>query len=194
MPEGMPEGLERPHPLEVRRYEELELPQHLRWQAVSFMRVAWPWIEDGKPRHTYDPGLRPVHFVVADGELLVSYAATIAVTLEHAGETYAARGLGNVFTYPSSRGRGHGGRVVAAATADIRSCGVDVGALFCECELAGFYARHGWQAMDGAVTLTGPRHAPRVHNALRMMLFASERGRKAQLAFQTGALHVEHGW
>ena len=32
-----------------------------------------------------------------------------------------------------------------------------MGALFCEPELAGFYRRHGWQAMEGAVTLTGPR-------------------------------------
>lgn len=190
----MRDALEVPPGLEVQRYADGELPQHLEWQAVSFMRAAWPWIEGGKPRHTYDGGLRPIHFVVVDGEVLVSYAATIALTLEHAGETYAARGLGNVFTYPSSGGQGHGGRVVAAATADIQTSCVDVGALFCEHALAGFYGRHGWQAMDGAVTLTGPRGAPRVHEALRMMLFTSEKGRKGQAAFQTDALHVEHGW
>lgn len=69
-----------------------------------------------------------------------------------------------------------------------------MGALFCEHALAGFSARHGWQAMDGAVTLTGPRGAPRVHAALRMMLFASEKDRTAQAAFRTQALYVENAW
>ena len=180
--------------VELHQYENGRFPEHLKWQAVSFMRCAWPWIEDGKPRDTYEPELQPTHFVVVDGELLVSYAATIVVALEHAGETCAARGLGNVFTFPGSRGQGHGGRVVAAATDDIASCGADVGALFCEPELAAFYARYGWQPMQGAVTLKGPREAPRPHNALRMMLFASEKGRREREAFRTGTLYVEHGW
>ncbi len=186
--------LDRRRTPEVERYEDGQLPEHLKWQALSFMRCAWPWIEGGKPRDTYGPELNPTHFVVTDGELLVSYAATIALTLEHAGATYAARGLGNVFTFPASRGRGHGGRVVAAATAHIASCDADVGALFCDHALAGFYARYGWRAMEGAVTLTGPRDAPRVHDALRMMLFASEKGQRAEVTFRTDALYVEHGW
>jgi aminoglycoside 2'-N-acetyltransferase I len=132
--------------------------------------------------------------VVVGGELLVSYAATIVVALEHDGEMYAARALGNVFTFPGSRGRGHGGRVVAAATAYIGSSGAGVGALFCEPEVAGFYGRYGWQAMEGAITLKGPREAPRRHDVLRMMLFTSEKGRRAQSAFQTRALYIEHGW
>ena len=39
-----------------------------------------------------------------------------------------------------------------------------------------------------------PREAPRPHDALRMMVFASEKGQRAREAFQTGNLYVEHGW
>jgi GNAT superfamily N-acetyltransferase len=170
-------------PLELVTYRGA-LPDHLRWQAVSFMRVVWPWIDGGLLREPYDRALRPVHFALVQGDLLISYAATIELDLKHAGARYRMAGLGNVFTFPSFRERGHGGRVVAAATEAIRAGAADVAALFCGERRVGFYARHGWQRVavlpeDGGA---------------RMMLFVSPRGVEARPAFEREPFRVAHEW
>ena len=127
--------------------------------------------------------------------MLISYAALIRTRLEHAGGTYEAYGLGNVFTFPSFRGEGHGGRVVRAATEYLREGGeADVAALFCEPGLRGFYSGAGWEPMEGATTLTGPPDSPEACEALRMMLFVSERGEAGREAFGGAPLYVEHLW
>ena len=107
---------------ELFSYAHREFPAALNWQAVSFMRVEWPWIEGGILKETYGADLDPVHFALVDDGLLISYAAVVSTHVEHAGETYAMRGLGNVFTYPSSRRRGYSRRSThPAASAMSRS-------------------------------------------------------------------------
>ncbi len=175
-------------------YHHREFPPDLHWQAVSLMRVEWPFIEGGLPKETYPAGLHPVHFVVAEERVLLSYAAVIRLRVEHGGEVYGVRGLGNVLTYPASRGKGYGRQVVDAATRYIAASDADVAVLFCEPSLEGFYQRSGWAAIRGAATLTGPREAPAAYDALRMMLFVSGKGKAGRRAFETRPLHIEHGW
>lgn len=183
---------------EVLCYRHHEFPAHLNWQALSFMRLEWPFIFTGKDRlrkETYDAASSPVHFAVCEEGVLISYAALIRTRLKHAGEAYRAYGLGNVFTFPSFRGEGHGGRVVRAATEHFRGSGeADVAALFCEPGLRTFYSRAGWEPMEGATTLTGAEHSPQVCEGLRMMLFLSEKGRAGREAFESVPLYVEHVW
>ena len=180
--------------MQLLTFNHREFPSHLNWQAVSFMRIEWPWIEGGKPRETYSAELEPVHFALVEDDLLISYASVIRFGTAHAGETYRMYGLGNVFTFPSSRKIGYGGRVVEAATAYIRNSDADVAALFTGDDLFKFYARHGWARIKGAPTLLGPQDAPQSLDALRMMLFVSGKGKAGRQAFETQPLHVEFGW
>ena len=119
-------------------YRHREFPRGLNWQAVSFMRVEWPFIDGGMLRETYPAAL-------VEEDLLLSYAATFRLRIAHAGEEYEMGCLGNVFTYPGSRRQGYGRRVVGAATRHIRGSGADVAALFCAPDLESFYAASGWE-------------------------------------------------
>jgi GNAT superfamily N-acetyltransferase len=182
---------------ELVTYPNEALPDALSWQALSFVRVVWPWLDDGRIgdiRELSGPAEEPVHFALVENRLLLSYAAVLRERIEHAGVAYDVRGLSNVFTFPASRRRGHGRRVVEAATAHIRASGADLGLLFTGDALEGFYARSGWEALRGTPLLKGPRGAPRISDALKMMLFVSEKGRAGRRAFETQPLHVEHGW
>lgn len=179
---------------ELLTYQHDEFPSGLNWQAVSFMRIEWPFIDGGMLRETYPAELRPVHFAVVAKDVLISYAGVIRMPVEHAGRRYRMYGLGNVLTYPSFRGMGHGRRVVEAATRYIETSDADVAALFCDPALEGFYARSGWEAIEGVATLTGASEAPTEYDALRMMLFVSDRGRAGRGAFETQPMYIEHGW
>ena len=83
------------------------------------MRVQWPAIFTGERQFVTDtvpPALDPVHFVAAEGELLISYASIFRMALEHASKTYQIYGFGNMLTFPSFREKGFGGRVLNLAT------------------------------------------------------------------------------
>ncbi|MBI3973852.1 MAG: GNAT family N-acetyltransferase [Chloroflexi bacterium] len=175
-------------------YRHDEFPCHLNWQAVSFIRAVWPWINNGLLRETYGAHLRPVHFALVLEDLLISYAAVIEMTIGHTGETVRLFGLGNVFTYPSFRKQGYGSQVVTAATQYIQSSAADVAALFCEPNLAGFYAKAGWQEIHGVTIFTGKGGLPTASAATRMMLFVSEKGRSGRGAFESAPLSLQHGW
>lgn len=179
---------------ELRIYADDAFPAALHWQAVSLMRIEWPFIEGGNVRRTYPSSLSPVHVVVEDDGLLHSYAAVIRLQLEHAGEAFAARGLGSVLTFPSSRRRGYASQVVGAATAIIRESDADVAALLTGEDLEGFYARHGWEALPGAETYVTSHSASEPIDALRLMLFLSAKGHAARQAFATRPLSVDYGW
>lgn len=182
---------------QLRTFRDADLPPPLKWQALSFMRVEWPFIFSGDSRLStdiYGADLRPVHFVVAEGEVLVSYATVIRMDLDHAGPTWRVYGLGNVLTYPSFRGEGHGRRVVDAATQYIGDSDADVAALFCDPGLAGLYAKSGWTAMEGATTLVGSKADPTPYGALRMMLFVSAKGRAGRPLFEGHPWYVGDPW
>ena len=77
-------------------YTDADFPSALKWQALAFMRAQWPSIFTGERQFvtdTYSPELDPVHFVAAEGELLISYASAIRLDLEHAGKTYKPTAL-----------------------------------------------------------------------------------------------------
>lgn len=180
--------------LTPRIFPDDEFPAELHWQAVSLMRVEWPFIEDGMVRRTYPASLAPTHVVVEDDGLLLSYAAVIRLTLTHAGKEFAARGLGSVLTFLASRRRGYRSQVVAAATALIRESDADVAALFTDDNLERFYTRHGWESLRGAETLEATAQPREPISALRLMLFLSPKGRAARDAFATEPLTVPSGW
>jgi len=174
---------------------EAELPVALRWQAVSFVRVAWPEIDGGALRATYPPALDPVHHLVVDDGMLLASADTFVQVLEVAGALVRVGCLGNVFTFPGARRRGHGSRVVGAATQHLRASGVEVGALLCDAGLAGFYAAAGWEGAPGPTLVDGADGGPpsRVE-ALRMVLATPAGGPELAAAARDEPLRVPFPW
>lgn len=175
-------------------YRDHDFPASLNWQAVSFMRVEWPHIEGGLPTTTYPAEVNPTHFASVESAVLLSYAATMQVTVCHTGAAYRIGGLGNVLTYPGFRRRGFGGVVVRAATEHLDASNLDVGCLFCAQNLVPFYGTFGWVPVTEARTLIGREDASRATDEMRMMRFISDHGREGQHDLMTRDLHLDYSW
>jgi predicted N-acetyltransferase YhbS len=178
-------------------YHDADLPAHLRWQVLSFLRIEWPFIFRGANRlskHIHDPAIHPVHFAFVEQDVLLSYATVVSMDLNHAGETYKVYGLANVLTYPPYRHEGHGSRIVQAATTYIRASNGDIAALFCDPELKSFYTRSGWEAIDRAPTLIRSTDNPEPFDALKMMLFLSPKGKAGRPMFEHQPWYIPYHW
>jgi GNAT superfamily N-acetyltransferase len=170
-------------------------PATLNWQAVSFMRVEWPFIDFCPPYQTYPSTLRPMHFALVEDDLLLSYAATFRLSLEHHGASYQMQFLGNVFTFPGARRQGHGGQIVSVATEHILRSGADAGALLCGPDLIQFYARFGWQPASADTLVHGDAaEGPTKQDAVRMMLFGVDAGSAARDSLMNSPLQVPFAW
>lgn len=177
-------------------FPQAEMPAVYKWQAIAFMRTQWPSIFRGDLRfmaETYPPELNPVHFVVAEGDALVSYAAILRLTVIHAGRDFSAYRLGNMFTFPPYRGEGHGWRVLEAATHFIQQSDADVAALLCDPALETFYSAAGW-SVTRSPTRDGTPLQYTECETLRMMLFLSEKGRRSRGEFERSPLYVGWTW
>jgi predicted N-acetyltransferase YhbS len=136
-----------------------------------------------------------MHFALVEDDLLISYAATFRLALDHQGTTYQMEMLGNVFTFPGSRRQGHGGQIVSVATEHILRSGADAGALLCGPDLTQFYLRFGWQpASADTLVLGDAAGGPTKLDAVRMMLFGSDRGIAAHDSLTNSPLHVPFAW
>jgi len=177
-------------------YSQSDFPPALKWQALAFMRVQWPSIFIGERRFvtdTFPPELDPVHFVAAEGELLISYASIFRMALEHAGKTYKIYGFGNMLTFPSFREKGFGGQVLNLATDYIKQGDVDITVLFCDPKRERFYANHGWE-ITRSPTHVGVPGQYKNHDLTRMMLFLSEKGRQGRKDFEALPVYVDEPW
>jgi GNAT superfamily N-acetyltransferase len=178
-------------------YPHRQFPSHLNWQAVSFMRIEWPSILLGGHRlgtETYPADCDPIHFVVIEQHMLISYAAIMHLALPHAGDTYAVAAFGNVFTFPAFRGEGYGRQVVDAAVHSIQTSTVDVGIVFCKPHLLPFYRASGWESLDGAGTRVGTPDSFTDHSYHRLILFVSDHGRRARSLFAQFPLYINSPW
>jgi GNAT superfamily N-acetyltransferase len=177
-------------------YPQSDLPSALKWQAIAFMRVEWPFIFKDNllfAAEPYPPELSPVCFVAAEGDSLLSFASTFQLDLNHVGADYKVCGFGNMFTFPPYRGQGYGRRVLALATDHIECSEADVAMLFCEPALEPFYATCGWE-ITPSPTRIGLPDSYEHHQTSRMMLFVSDRGRKGKADFEIKPVYVEWPW
>lgn len=177
-------------------YPQSDFPPALKWQAVAFMRVEWPFIFTGVRKlatDPYPPELDPVHFVATEGDLLISYASIIRLNLEHVSETYKAYGFGNMFTFPSFRRKGYGRQVLELATDFIKQSDVDIFILFCDPKCESFYAKSGWK-VAGSPTRVGVPSEYKIHDLLRMMLFVSEKGQRGRKDFEEQPVYIDEPW
>lgn len=174
-----------------------ELPDHLRWQIISIIRMQWyATAGDYRGPPALPDDWHPCHVVGAECDALVSYAGVVWRDMEHDGRTFRTYGLSSVFTFPALRRRGLGTEIVRVATARIRQAGdADLALLFTMPDLVAFYESSGWQAMPSTEFLIGDRTAPTRHRDLAMMLFLSAAGRRQRPAFERASVYFgEDPW
>lgn len=180
-------------------YSQADFPAILKWQAISFMRMEWPYIftdeQDGKyANETYPIEYQPVHFAVTEGDTLISYAATILEAITHANRSYKVCGLGNVFTFPPYRREGNGGKVLELATNEIKKSDVDVAILFCEPANVSFYAKAGWISTASSTYIADGKNDYEIHDEQRMMLFVSNKGKQGKSDFEQRSVYLDWAW
>jgi len=180
---------------ELRIYPRHEIPRDYACQIRSYTRVQWPGMSMIDPRKIWDDVPRPgnwLHFLLVEGEILVSHAAINHRPVEFQGQTLNVYGLSTVFTYPDYRKGGHARQVVQAATDRINSSSdADLAMLFCGHPLRHFYTSCGWVPMDTARIYFGDKASPTLKNDnLVMMLFVSDRGRRAGTAMEKDSVYV----
>ena len=161
------------------------------------MRVAWPSIRLNGHRlgtETYPARYEPVHFVLTERDVLISYAALMWLDLCHADTRYRVAAFGNVFTYSAFRGEGDGQRVVDAVAASIDGSAADVAILFCKPHLVRFSSNRGWDVREGARTRVGPPEASAEHSYRRLMRVLSAQGRQGRLSFTCQPLSIDSPW
>jgi GNAT superfamily N-acetyltransferase len=129
-----------------------DLPRELEIQVLAFMRIVWgeDWSVEDRSRTRLWRDDRAVHFVRADGDLLVSHAQIVVPDIERDGRRLRIAGVGGVMTYPQFRGEGHATAVMRRTTDRIRTDpSFDIGMLFCEPDVTRFYERFGWATLPG---------------------------------------------
>lgn len=153
------------------------MPLPLETQIRSLLNTEWPGAEEGDAaRPLLDPELHPVHFVLADGDQVLSYARTIWATISHIGQSFKLYGLGDVITKPEFRHRGHARRVVEMATIHIKSDRkADAGVLLTEPKLEPLYRRSGWKYVSGLRVKTGEHSGCATVESFPMILILSEK-------------------
>ena len=169
---------------QISSYLKPDLPRDFAIQVASYVRMQWPQVFRGEPplweSTPYANDCR--HFVVTDGDVLISHAIAVSRKLEHSGQTFNVYGLSSVFCYPSHRGRGFGEQVAAAATDYCRTQpGADFALLFCGERVHTMYLRLGWQHTDEITVHYGDVNQPkRYGDGWLMGLFLSQRARDAR--------------
>jgi len=169
-----------------------ELPKQFEWQIRTFLRILWfSANEDELNEPLTAAELHPVYFVLAKEDRLVSYARIIWMYINHLGNTYKMYGLGDVFTFPASRNKGYGRRVVSSATNYIRAdSDADVALLLTEPSLENFYQPSGWEHIPNLMLLTGEQISPQLRDDFAMMLFLSQKARHNRTNFQTQSVFL----
>jgi GNAT superfamily N-acetyltransferase len=184
--------------IEEKVYPSNEIPPHLKWQILSFLRMEWPegfvgpnrlrdWISREKDH--------PVSILLVEKNILISHSEVLWKHLQIGDKTYKVYGLAGVLTYPGFRGQGFGSRVVDLATAYINESDADLGVVFTQPHLKDFYESSGWLPMPEPIFLIGSRESPVLTDHLVLMRFLSEKGQKIRKVIETERIYFgEEDW
>ncbi len=175
---------------ELRSYLKPNVPRDIAVQIASYVRVQWPNFFKGTPP-LWESTPYPescLHFVLTDGDVLISHAIVSARPLKHRGDSFTVYGLSSVFCYPTHRGQGFGEQVVAAATDHIRKqTDADFALLFCGERVKSLYSRLGWEHLPQLKVLSGGDNKE-FNDGYVLTLLVSDRARRHDFAAE--ALHV----
>ena len=116
--------------------------------------LSWPWDAPERDFEWSVPDWRVL--VWADGQV-VSQLAIVERVGRVAGQPVKLGGVGGVIARPAWRGRGFTSAALRRAAAFMcQELGVEFGLLLCEEDVAAFYERLGWQAVEGPLTFDQP--------------------------------------
>ena len=170
-------------------YSSDEYPAYLKCQTLSFLRMEWPegFVGKNRLRDWITPEkMHPVHFVIVEGEILISHLEVVWIPLIHKGIEYKTYGLTGVLTYPQFRKQGFGSRLVKEATKYINKSDADIAMYHVGQDLVNFYnSSCGWEPIYKAKTLKGSKDNPVADDGVMMALFLSEKGKKGRKDFET---------
>ncbi|MFG2991353.1 GNAT family N-acetyltransferase [Streptomyces sp. NPDC048257] len=143
--------------MKVLTCREAEVPAASARQVAALEAAAWPGVTPG-----HDPALHPRTMLLVDGNGTVAAALSLLhKPIPLAGRTYRAAGLSSVVTRTELRGRGLGGRLVAAARAELAADpAVDLALFSCDRPLAPFYEAAGFAVLPGTVLVGGTPEDP----------------------------------
>ncbi len=173
----------------VQIYQQSDLPDHLKWQIISFLRTQWPDGFEGENlyrdwiSHKED---NPVSIIMAEGNLVIAHTEVVWKTLEHDGQSYKMYGLSGVFTFPF-RKKGYGTQVVKAAKKYMEKSDGDI-VLFPSSK-QGFYEKAGFIPMPNVALLEGDKNNPKKHDEATFMLFLSEKGKRGRESFEKSPIY-----
>src|SRR5690349_9009225 len=128
-------------------FNSQDVPEHLKCQILSFVRIEWPELFSGERRlrdWTSKPELHPVTLLLEEEGVLISRVEVVWDILQHAGEAYKTYGLSGVFAYPAFRKQGYGLRLVRAARDYIERQG-DADIVLLHSTLKSFYEQAGFE-------------------------------------------------
>lgn len=172
---------------ELLQYRTDNLPDHIRCQILSFLRIHYleGFVGRNRLRKWISPEYEhPIYVVLIDDGVLISHTEVKWKYLVHGEETYKVYGLSGVFTYPAFQKQGYGRRIVEAGTRYILSTDADLGMFHCSPDLGRFYAASGWLSMDEVVTLYRERSHPKISSELAMMMFLSPKAQSNRHTFE----------
>ncbi|MEU4355914.1 GNAT family N-acetyltransferase [Streptomyces virginiae] len=143
--------------LRVVGFAEADVPAALAVQVADLEAEAWPGCTPG-----HDPALEPRALLLVDRHGTVAAAlALLYKEIPLAGRTYRGAGLSSVVTRTAVRGQGLGGRLVAAALAELAADrAVDLALFSCDRPLAPFYEAAGFAPLPGTVLVGGTPEEP----------------------------------
>ncbi|MFD5623062.1 GNAT family N-acetyltransferase [Streptomyces yangpuensis] len=136
---------------------EADVPAALAVQVADLEAQAWPGSTPG-----HDPELAPRTLLLVDEEGTVAAALSLLhKEIRLGGRTYRAAGLSSVVTRTAVRGQGLGGRLVAAARAELAADpAVDLALFSCDRPLTAFYEAAGFTPLPGTVLVGGTPEDP----------------------------------
>jgi aminoglycoside 2'-N-acetyltransferase I len=144
----------------VRAFSTDELGPERVTRLRALFDVAWRDGPDGFTDLDWDHAVGGVHFLVEDGDRILSHASVVERALEVDGRPLATGYVEAVATLPSHQRRGHGSAVMRAAGEHIDRT-FELGAL--ATGEVSFYERLGWVVWKGPTfvrTARGPVPTP----------------------------------
>ncbi|THA73945.1 GNAT family N-acetyltransferase [Streptomyces sp. A0592] len=138
-------------------FAEADVPAAAARQVADLQAEAWPGSTPG-----HDPALAPRTLLLVDDAGTVAAALSLLHKgIRLGGRTYRAAGLSSVVTRSALRGQGIGGRLVAAARAELAADpAVDLALFSCDRPLAPFYEAAGFAPLPGTVLVGGTPEDP----------------------------------
>ena len=133
------------------RYAESLTPEE--WQAL------FGWGENIFGIEDADYSWRPkdYHFITEEDGRALSHVGVLKTTVRAGSRVVTVGGVGGVATRPEAQGRRFVHAAMRQAADFIRhELGAEFGMLFCLPRLAPFYARQGWQMVEGEVVIEQP--------------------------------------